>query len=424
MQFRQSLIIWSLIFLVLGGFVYLVSSVLFPFVFAAVLAYFLDPITDKVEKTGFSRTISTIIVISGFSLVLLGLLFFMGPIFVDQFKKLSVHFPQIMNEFDLKSDTKLHRWVNKVAPNLDQKIQDFAYTFTVQIIQFLATSIQSIITSGTAVFNLISLIVISPVVAFYLLRDWDVMVKKIDDLLPRANLGIIRHEFSKIDDTVSAYIRGQVSVCIIMGVFYSVNLSLIGLDYAIAIGVMTGLLSFIPYVGMTIGMCIALLVAFFQFANMDGMLFTLVVFILGNLIEGNFITPKLVGDKVNLHPVWIIFALLAGGAIMGFTGIMLAIPLAAIMGVLVRSLISKYRKSSLYLGYSIMALEKPASSNTNPNTTKRNSAPYDANTNRGSDMRNADVFGFDNLSPRLQEGGNYSDDASPKPRRGRPPKKG
>ncbi len=413
MQIKQSVVSWSIIFIVLGVFIYLVSNVLFPFVFAAVVAYFLDPITDKIEEAGVSRNNSTLIVIGSFGVIFGLTAFFLGPIFVEQFKNLAAKIPQIFNEFEFKQGTKISTLVSKYAPGFEQKVQDFSYKFSVQIVQFIAISLQNLVTSGAAIFNFLSLIIISPVVAFYLLRDWDLMVKKIDDLLPRNKLLVIRNEFSKIDGTVSAYIRGQVTVCIIMGIFYAVNLSFIKLEYAVAIGIMAGVLTFIPYIGMAVSLILALLIALLQFTSMDGILFVLFIFGLGNLIEGNFITPKLVGDKVNLHPVWIIFGLLAGGSLMGLTGIMIAIPLTAIVGVLVRSALTRYKNSTLYLGYPIMALESP---NHNRHHVRREETE---SQNRAAEKqkvhpeapKNADVFGFEN-----------SHNNSPR-KRGRPPKK-
>ncbi len=421
MHIKQSVFNWGIIFAVFALAIYVVSDVLFPFVFAGVIAYFLHPIADKVEASGFSRSVSTVIAIAGFGLVLAGIIFFIGPVFIDQFKKFSVKFPQIFSELEFRKGSYGHKLVAKYAPDLDGKIQDFAYKFTVQIIQFIATSVQAIVTSSKAVFNFISIIIISPIVSFYLLRDWDLMVKKIDDLLPRSNLGIIRGELRKIDDTVSAYIRGQVTVCVIMAIVYSVTLSLIGLDYAIAIGIMTGILTFIPYVGMSIGFILALMVSYFQFQDFDMTISVIAAFILGNLLEGYIITPKFVGEKVNLHPVWIIFALLAGGSVMGFTGVLIAIPSAAIIGVLVRSAISRYRKSSLYLGYPIMALEKPRVYRGNDkNYNNDRQAEYNSDkTSRGDNYhQNPDVFGFEN-----DKNHSVSDAEFSKPRRGRPPKK-
>lgn len=357
MQIKQSTIIWTLIFLIFCFFVYLVNDILTPFVFAAIVAYFLSPVTDRLENSGVSRTNATLLALSVFGVVFFGVLFILGPIFVHQFTKLSVNLPEYFSEMETEHSGKLKELLAQYAPDLENKIKDFGYTFSVQIVQKTGDVLRGIITSASAVVNFIALILISPVVAFYLVRDWDVIVKKADDLIPRHKLVSIRHEFSKIDGIISAYIRGQFNVCLIMAAFYSVNLSLVGLDYGVAIGVLTGLLTFIPYVGMTIGMIIGLLVAYFQFGFADGLVLTLLVFIFGNVIEGNFVTPKLVGEKVQLHPTWIIFALLTGGTLLGFTGVLIAIPCAAVIGVLVRTLISNYKKSALYLGYPLVSIK-------------------------------------------------------------------
>ncbi len=358
MQIKPSTVIWSIVITILIVFLYLVNSILMPFVFGAIVAYFLDPVVDKIEEYGPSRAISTIIVLVAFSSILGSVVFLVGPIFAEQFSKLANNLPEIVSQVEQNQGQKINSWLNSFAPDLQEKIKEFFYSFSAQIVAGTSTVVKNIITSGGAVINFLSLLIISPIIAFYLLRDYDVIVKKIDNLLPRSNLADIRGEFYKIDETVSAYIRGQVTVCIVMAVFYSASLSVIDLDYAVAIGIITGVLSFIPYAGMAIGMAIGLAVSYFQFGFEDGLLFTLVVFVVGNFLEGTFITPNLVGDKVRLHPAWIIFALLAGGAIMGFTGVLIAIPVAAILGVLIRSTLDRYKSSSLYLGYPIMRIEK------------------------------------------------------------------
>lgn len=361
MQIKPSTLIWILFFVILLGFLYLVNDILMPFVFGAVVAYFLDPVVDKIEETGLSRTISTIGILIIFAALLGSVIFFIGPIFVEQFKSLAANIPVILSEVEEKQGTKVVGWLDNYAPDLQEKIKDFFYKFSVQIVQGTTMILRSIVTSGGAVINFLSLLIISPIIAFYLLRDYDLIVKKIDNLLPRNNLSNIRNEFFKIDETVSSYIRGQVAVCLVMAVFYASSLSIINLNYGIAIGIITGILTFIPYAGMAIGMIIGLTVSYFQFGIDDGLLFTLVVFVVGNFLEGSFITPGLVGNKVRLHPAWIIFALLAGGSLMGFTGVLIAIPVAAVIGVLVRTSLDKYKRSALYLGYPVMKLEKPSS---------------------------------------------------------------
>ena len=184
---------------------------------------------------------------------------------------------------------------------------------------------------------------------FYLLRDWDRIVATVDGWLPQRQAHIIRDQVSEIDSVLSAFVRGQFTVCIVLGVFYAVGLSVVGLDFGFIIGFGTGLISFVPYFGMLVGFVAGVGVAIAQFGEWQPVVLVAGVFVVGQFLEGNFITPKLVGDKIGLHPVWIIFALLAGGAVFGFTGILLAIPAAAIIGVLSRFGISQYLTSAAYL---------------------------------------------------------------------------
>ncbi|HCR85134.1 MAG TPA: hypothetical protein DIV86_00495, partial [Alphaproteobacteria bacterium] len=226
MQIKQSTIIWVSLFTLFCFFIYLVNDILTPFVFAAVVAYFLDPVADKLENSGISRTNATLISLVGFGAVFFGCLFLLGPIFMHQFSKLSVNLPEYFAEMETKHSGKIRELMAQYAPGLETKIKDFGYTFSVQIVQKTGDILRGVITSASAVVNFIALILISPVVAFYLVRDWDVIVKKADDLIPRHKLVSIRHEFSKIDAIISSYIRGQFNVCLIMALFYSINLSL------------------------------------------------------------------------------------------------------------------------------------------------------------------------------------------------------
>jgi predicted PurR-regulated permease PerM len=201
-----------------------------------------------------------------------------------------------------------------------------------------------------ALFQLISLVVITPLVSFYLLRDWDRIVERIDAYLPRGSAPAIHDQFGKIDRTLAGFIRGQATVCLILGAFYAVGLSLVGLEFGLLIGLGTGLISFIPYFGMMVGLAVGISVALAQFSGLGSVALVAAVFAVGQVAEGNFLTPKLVGDRVGLHPVWVIFALLAGGTLFGFTGILLAVPAAAVIGVLVRFTLESYRDSRLYEG--------------------------------------------------------------------------
>ena len=204
------------------------------------------------------------------------------------------------------------------------------------------------ITGGFALVNILSLLLITPIVAFYMLRDWDKFIAQVDSLLPKKSKKSIEKQAKEIDNILSSFIRGQFSVCVLLGSFYAIGLYIVGLDLGVLVGFLAGIISFIPYVGSITGFLISILIAFAQFDSLMPILQVVGVFAVGQFIEGNFLTPNLVGDSVGLHPVWIMFALLTGGVLLGFLGLMIAVPVAAIIGVLTRHAIENYKESSLY----------------------------------------------------------------------------
>jgi predicted PurR-regulated permease PerM len=203
---------------------------------------------------------------------------------------------------------------------------------------------------GVAFFNLLSLLFITPLVAFYLLRDWDGIVAVVDDWLPRDHAPVIRAQLAAVDRVLSGFVRGQLTVCLVLGVFYALGLGLVRLDFGLVIGLATGLISFVPVFGTLVGFAVGIGVALVQFGFAWQVAAVAGVFLAGQAIEGNFLTPKLVGSRVGLHPVWTIFALLAGGALAGFTGLLLAVPAAAVIGVLSRFAVARWVASDAYRG--------------------------------------------------------------------------
>ena len=203
---------------------------------------------------------------------------------------------------------------------------------------------------GVAFLHLLSLVIITPVVAFYLVRDWDRIVAHVDSLLPVTAAPTIREQVGKIDSTISAFVRGQATVCLVLAATYAVALTLIGLPFGLLVGIGAGLISFIPYIGASVGLIVGLAIAYAHFDQWAPIVGVAAVFLAGQTAESYVLTPRLVGDRVGLHPVWIMFALLAGGALFGFTGVLLAVPAAAVIGVLVRFAIARYRDSDLYRG--------------------------------------------------------------------------
>ena len=208
--------------------------------------------------------------------------------------------------------------------------------------------IQGVWSSGLALVNLIGLVVVTPVVAWYLLRDWDRIVEAVDGWLPRDHAPVIREQVRIIDRTLAGFVRGQAMVCLILGAVYAIALELAGLDYGLVVGLVAGLISFIPYVGSLVGLALSVGLAAIQFDEPLRIALIAVIFVAGQAIEGNFLTPKLVGEKVGLHPVWVIFGLLAGGSLFGFVGVLLAIPVAAVVGVGLRFALARYKAGPYY----------------------------------------------------------------------------
>ena len=206
----------------------------------------------------------------------------------------------------------------------------------------------TLLSGGLAIVNVLALVFITPIVTFFLLRDWDEMVARIDKWLPRQWAPVIREQATLIDETLAGFVRGQSLVCLLLGTFYAIGLTIVGLEFGIVIGMLAGILSFIPYVGTIVGFVLSVGLAFAQYPDWLPIFIVVGIFLAGQAIEGNFLTPKLVGERVGLHPVWVIFALLAGGSLFGFVGVLLAVPVAAVIGVLARFALGRYLQSGYY----------------------------------------------------------------------------
>jgi predicted PurR-regulated permease PerM len=230
------------------------------------------------------------------------------------------------------------------------EIGQAAGDFASRAVNWALQALGGVISGGLALVNILSLLFITPVVTFYLLRDWDRVLAHIDALLPREHAETIREQARLVNDTLAGFVRGQATVCFLLGTFYAVALSLAGLNFGLVIGLVSGILSFIPYVGTIFGFVAASGLALAQFDEWYRIAIVIGIFLFGQFVEGNFLTPKLVGDRVRLHPVWVIFALLAGGTLFGFAGVLLAVPVAAVIGVLTRFAVSRYTASPLYGG--------------------------------------------------------------------------
>lgn len=348
MSKNNSYLFWFLLFGVVIAIVCLLKSILFPFVTGILIAYLLDPLADFFEKKLKSRSIASLISLIIFFIVLISVLFLIIPIIYSQFIKLVEAFPAYAEAFHQSIQPLISKIQNYVSSEEIDNFSELGKKYGGDALLWIANFFGKVLSGGWAVFNLLSVFFITPVIAFFMIRDWDIFIKKIDDLLPRHNAAIIRDQCVKIDETLSGFLRGQGLACIILAAYYGIGLTIAGLDFGILIGLFTGIMSFIPYVGFLIGAVLSIGFALLQFSEWIPILSIVIIFAIGQLLEGYVIIPKFVGKSVGLNEVWIVFALLAGGHLMGFVGILVAVPLAAVISVLIKFGIETYKSSKLY----------------------------------------------------------------------------
>jgi predicted PurR-regulated permease PerM len=341
-------VFWACLIALFVLAIHLLSSILLPFVVGAAIAFFLDPVVDRLERIRMSRVLATLVVLATFLLVIVLFLLLLAPLLQAQVTQLVSRFPIYLAAGRAQLDHLFELLQDRLAPEDMQKLRDAAGAKITDVLGGAGQVLTGVLSGGVAVANLLSLIFITPIVSFFLLRDWDVIVATIDSWLPRQHLQTIREQARLIEETLSGFIRGQAAVCALLGVVYAIGLTVLGLDFGLVIGLMVGLLIFIPFLGGLTGALIAIALAFAQFGDWHRPLYIAILFIVGQGLEGNVITPKLVGDRVNLHPVWIIFSLLAFGALFGFLGVLIAVPFAAVLGVLLRFALQRYLASPLY----------------------------------------------------------------------------
>ncbi len=341
---------WLGVFLSVAAALYVLSDILLPFVAGMAIAYFFDPAADKLVKWGCSRTIATCIITLLFVLLAIAVLVLLFPLLESQITELISALPAI-GQFMWEQVQALLAIVQaKLPPEYAERLRTAVSEYAGSVVGSIGTVIGRIVSGGFAFFNLLSLVFITPIVTFYMLRDWDRMVVKLDAWLPLQHAETIRGLLREIDSTISGFVRGQALVCIALGAFYAIALTIAGLKFGLIVGLAAGLISFVPYLGALAGFVISIALAVSQFSEWIDVAIIVVIFIVGQAVEGNVLQPKLVGERVGLHAVWIIFALLAGGALLGFVGLLLAIPLAAAIGVLIRFALSRYLASPLYRG--------------------------------------------------------------------------
>ncbi|MEE2746288.1 MAG: AI-2E family transporter, partial [Pseudomonadota bacterium] len=338
----QQVCTWSIVIIIIISALYAVSEILLPFLVGMAIAYFLDPVLDYMERIGFSRLLATITVTLFFFLLVILIVLVLAPILQEQLVGLARKFPLILDNV-IAELSPYRRIIQEYIPK--QHVEDFgnlSQSLSGQAVKWILGLVKGLFVGGMAIFNILSLIFITPVICFYFLRDWDKLVSKVDSWLPRNQVGKIRELSLQIDVTIAQFVRGQSIICLLLAVFYSIGLIAIGLDFGLLIGLISGLISFIPLLGVIIGLLLAGATAFFQFGEFTQVFMVLLLFLIGQILEVAILTPKLVGESIGLHPVWVILSLLAGGALFGFLGVLLAIPVAASIGVIMRALLAGY----------------------------------------------------------------------------------
>lgn len=341
----------------IAGFIFVVwlflrlfASILLPFVTAAGIAYFLDPPVSALTRLGLPRGIGALLML--LALIAAGLLFalLLYPLMAAQISLLITQFPAAVAAVHKLASHEISLLQARLGPGfMSEKLKDLVGTQAGSIVAFLGTAAQRVIGGGFVLFNVLTLLVITPIVAFYLLRDWPTMLARIDSWLPRSYESVIRNLAQSISRILNAWIRGQAICCLFLAVFYAAALSVVGLNLGLVIGLSAGLLSFIPYVGTIVGAISAVVIAAAQYQDWSGVILIAIIFALGQALNDYVIAPRFLGDRVGLSAVWVIFALFAGAETFGFLGVLLAVPVTATLGVLARFWLGRYLQSPLYL---------------------------------------------------------------------------
>jgi predicted PurR-regulated permease PerM len=352
MTIQRQIGFWVATLAISALLLYVLRDILLPFVAGFALAYLLDPLADKLERTGMGRLGATLIILVLFVLVFIVALVALVPLAAHQLAAFVDRFPSYVGRLQELVTQQGGPLIERLGgPEALADMQKSVGELVGQGVAWIGGFLRSLWSGGQALLSVFALLVVTPVVAFYLLVDWDRMVATVDNWLPRRQQPALRAIFREIDRAIAGFIRGQALVCLLLGTFYAAGLTLVGLNFGALIGMTAGILSFIPYVGSLTGLILSVGVAIVQFwPDWTWILATLAIFVIGQFVEGNILSPKLVGASVGLHPVWLMFALLAFGSLFGFVGLLLAVPLAAAVGVVARHAIRQYMGSPLYHG--------------------------------------------------------------------------
>jgi len=356
---ERQLMLWGLTFAAITAILYYLSSVLTPFVAGLALGYLLDPVADRLQAMGFSRLGAALLLLVVFILVVVAAALLILPVLSRQFTGFITSLPGYI----ITLEGLLAEWTERLTADYNGVLQKFGLGGAVASLDIpkylhdlvgdgsvlIGDFLKSVVSRGVALINIVSLIVVTPVVAFYILLDWDEMIDVLDKLVPPRHRDDVRMLAGDINRALAGFLRGQSAVCLFLGSWYALGLSVIGLNFGFLIGVVAGVLSFIPFVGSITAFVLSIIVALVQgWPQWTLPLKAIAIVSFGLFLDGNVLSPRLVGASVGLHPVWLMFALFAFGSLFGFTGMIVAVPVAASMGVVLRFLAGRYRASAIY----------------------------------------------------------------------------
>jgi predicted PurR-regulated permease PerM len=348
MGYGRQLAFWVVTFVVLAAALWLLHAILLPFVAGIALAYVLAPVADRGERLGINRTIAALLIVGIFVVSLISLILLLVPLLLQQGSALISQIPGYVKRVrELVVDLNLP-WLNWLgAPDSDKTLSDLVG----QLASWLLSFSYSLWTGGKALVSFASVLIVMPVVTFYLIRDWHPMVGRVDSWIPVRQRETVRQLAREIDAAIGGFLRGQFGVCLVLGCYYAVGLMLAGLEFGLLIGLIAGVITFVPYIGSMTGLMIAASVAIAQFwPDWKRIAIVIAIFLVGQFVEGNIVSPKFVGERVGLHPVWLIFAMFAFGYLFGFVGLLIAVPLGAAIAVLLRFGLRQYFASPIYTG--------------------------------------------------------------------------
>ncbi|MCB9982565.1 MAG: AI-2E family transporter [Rhodospirillales bacterium] len=345
---RNHALFWSLAFAGFLGFVYIFKAVLLPFVLGIAIAYLLNPLVNGLRKIKLARGPAAMFILLVFFVFVGAFLALLLPVLYKQGLQLAEDMPGYINSVLACLEPHIQRVSGILGQENGTDLKALLSNHSGSVASVAKQLLQSLAAGGQAALDMISVLVFTPIVAYFMMKEWPHITAWVEDILPQAQKNTIKDLLGQIDVKISGFVRGQISVAVILGIAYAIALTIAGLKYGFLIGLGAGLLSIIPMVGSTLGLVVSVAVAWFQSGDLMFVAIIAGIFFAGQLIEGNILSPKIVGDSVGLHPLWVFFALLAGGSLFGILGMLLAVPVAAVAGVLLAFAITQYKASPYY----------------------------------------------------------------------------